>query len=160
MKTRNEAQRVSSFKTVKRPVVKKRQEVSRGFSFFSSNKPSKNSALTLDVLQSLTPYRHGVDMVADVSRDLLLNCIQMEPCVHRVFFPETLKDPRIVHEDLRGFPLERLAVAMVAQAMSKCNDVYKFHYTIERGNLEQVLQEIYSCVHWKKLGRYRVNIPN
>lgn len=160
MKLRNEVQRVSSFKTVKRPVVKKRQENSKGFSFFSSNKTPKKPGLTLEVLQSLAPYKDGVDMATEVSRDLLMNCIKMEPCVHRLFFPEALKDPRLQSEDLRGFPLEQLSVAMVAEAMSKCNDAYKFHCTIERGNLEDVLNEIYSSVHWKKLGEYTIILPN
>lgn len=154
LKTGNEVQRVSSFKTVKRPVVKKRQEESKIFSFFSSKKVQRNSGLTLDVLQSLTPYKNGVDMVTEVSRDLLINCVQMEPRVHNLFFQEIVKDPRLRQEDLHGFPLEQLSVAMVAEAMLKCNDAYKFHCTIARGNLMDVLNEIYTSVHWKKIGRY------
>ena len=147
--SRNEVVRQSSFKTVKRPNVRKR-EGPKGFSFMAGRK--NNKRLNLDVLQRLTPIQNGIDMVQKASRDLLINFIQSESSVHKVFFPEVVRDTRLDEEDLRDFPIEKLAVALVAEAISKSGDDMKFHCTIERDNLEEVLAEIYSSVHWKKLG--------
>ncbi|KAH3740162.1 uncharacterized protein LOC127850883 [Dreissena polymorpha] len=146
-----EVQRVSSFKTVKRPVIKKRNE-DKVFKLFSGPSKPKYNGLTLDVLQSLTPFKNGVDLVAQESRDLLLNCIKLHPSVHEVFFPEVKKDLRITDEDLRGFPIHSLAVAVICEVISKGDDPYKFYCMIEKNNLENVLTELYTNVHWKKLG--------
>lgn len=147
----NEATRVSSFKTVKRTFVKKNEK--KRFGFFSTSTKQKQTNLTLETLQSLTPFHNGKDTVADAARELLLNRIRMEGNVHRLFFSETVIDTRVSDEDFRGFPITKLAVAMVAEAISKCDDEFKFHCTVEKNNLENVLKEVYESVHWKKLGK-------
>ncbi|XP_045181793.2 uncharacterized protein LOC123540646 [Mercenaria mercenaria] len=146
----SEATRISSFKTVKRPVVKKNEK--KGFSFFSTSPKQKQTKLTLETLQALTPFHKGKDVVADAAREILLNRIRMDDSVHKLFFSDTVIDTRISEDDFRGFPIVKLSVAMVAEAISKCNDNLKFHCTVEKNNLENVLQEVYESVHWKKLG--------
>lgn len=149
----NEATRASSFKTVKRPVIKKKGD-SKGFRLFSSSNDQKQSKLTLETLQQLSPFQNGEDLVTKTAREILLNRIQTDKVVHKIFFPETVTDIRMKDNDLQGFPVGKLAVTMCADAISKCSDIYKFHTTIEKQNLENVLQEIYNSVHWKKLGFY------
>ena len=150
----NEVSRVSSFKTVKRPVVKKSEK--KGFRFFSSSPKQKQTRLTLDTLHHLTPFNRGNDLVADAAREILLNRIRIDESVHKLYFSDTVKDSRICEDDFQGFPIEKLAVAMVAEAISQCDDDLKFHCTIEKNNLATVLQEVYQSVHWKKLGMYRI----
>ncbi|XP_060605016.1 uncharacterized protein LOC132757679 isoform X2 [Ruditapes philippinarum] len=91
-------------------------------------------------------------IVSDAARGILLNRIRTDKSVHKLYFSDTVKDIRISEEDFQGFPIEKLAVAMVAEAISTCNDELKFHCTIERNNLATVLEEVYQSVHWKKLG--------
>ncbi|KAH3895926.1 hypothetical protein DPMN_020095 [Dreissena polymorpha] len=45
-----------------------------------------------------------------------------------------------------------LAVAVICEAISKGEDPYKFYCMIVKNNLENVLTELYTIVHWKKLG--------
>lgn len=147
--------RSSSFNTVKRPRVQKRDTTikrSSSFKFLSRRSQSKQTRLTLDVLQSLTPYKNGVDMVTEAARDLLINCLQTEEVVHDIFFPHVTKDTRLTVDDLRGFPIDSLAVALVAEAISECRDKFKFYCTIEKNYLDDELRDIYTSVHWKKLG--------
>ena len=142
--------RSSSFNTVKRPRVQKRDTTTGHH--FSKHSKRKQSKLTLDVLESLTPYKNGVDTVTEAARALLINCLQMEPAVHDIFFPHVTKDTRLSVEDLRGFPTDALAVAVVAEAISECKDKFKFHCTIEKNYLDDELRNMYTSVHWKKLG--------
>lgn len=149
--------RVSSFKTVKRPVVKKRNEITGKSHGTSVNKRPK---LTLETLQQLTPFQHDVDIVTQAARYVLVDCIRMHPSVHSVFFPDATKDSLITDEDMQGFPIEKLSVAMVAEAISKCNDKYKFCNTIERNNLESALKDVHKSVHWRKLGNVNLCLFN
>ena len=155
--------RSSSFNTVKRPRVQKRDTTgghSSNFKFLSKHSKQKQSRLTLDVLESLTPYKHGVDTVTEAARDLLINCLQLEPAVHDIFFPHVIKDTRLSVVDLRGFPTDSLAVAVVAEAISECRDKFKFYSTIEKNYLEDELRDMYTSVHWKKLGKLLLFILN
>lgn len=147
--------RSSSFNTVKRPRVHKRDTTikrSSTFKLLSRHSQTKQSRLTLDILQSLTPYKNGVDTVTEAARDLLINCLQTEAVVHEIFFPHVIKDTRLTVDDLRGFPIETLAIAIVAEAISECRDQFKFHCTIEKNYLHDKLRDIYTSLHWKKLG--------
>ena len=145
--------RSSSFNTVKRPRVKREISVKRSSTFkFLSKETQSKKQLTVDVLQSLTPYKNGVDTVTEAARDLLINCLQSETVVHDIFFPHVVKDTRLIQDDLRGFPVDSLAVAVVAEAISECRDQFKFHCTIEKNYLDDELRDMYTSVHWKKLG--------
>ena len=94
-------------------------------------------------------------MVTEAARDLLVNCLQSEPVVHDIFFPNVVSDTRLEVEDLRGFPVDSLAVAIVAEAISECRDQFKFYSTIEKNYLDDELRDMYSSVHWKKLGKLK-----
>ncbi|KAK3578944.1 hypothetical protein CHS0354_035576 [Potamilus streckersoni] len=147
--------RASSFGSAKRSLVKKRGDSIKrhtSFRFMSRDTKETDERLTLDILQSLTPYKDGKDKVTEAARNLLINCIKMEPHVHDIFFPEAAKDHRIDQRDLRGFPLKKLATALVAQAISGVKNDHKFYGTIDRNKLDDVLNDVYDSLHWKKLG--------
>ncbi|KAL3892203.1 hypothetical protein ACJMK2_004435 [Sinanodonta woodiana] len=147
--------RASSFGSTKRSlVIKSGSSIKRHTSFRSMSRDKKETdeRLTLDILQSLSPFEDGKDKVTEAARTLLLNCLKMEPHVHDVFFPEALKDHRIDPRDLRGFPLKKLATALVAQAISGIKNDQKFYGTIDRSELDSVLNDVYDSLHWKKLG--------
>ncbi|KAL4218159.1 hypothetical protein ACF0H5_022895 [Mactra antiquata] len=142
-----EVPRMSPFRTVTRPYEDYGNGTKRKCSIRGTGQK-----LTLDILQHMTPIRGETDIVKEAARDLLLNCIQIDPSVHHVFFPDVVKDKRITNEERRGFPIEKLAVAMVTEAISKCNDKYKFHCMIDKDELHHTLVDVYESIHWKKLG--------
>lgn len=134
-------------------------DVRRTNSFSLLARPSRpGDRLTVEVLQALTPYRNGKDIVSEASRDLLLNCLKMEPHVHEIFFPEETLDSRLIRVDTRGFPSDRLSTALVAEVISKTKDQYKFHQMIDKTALSDILHDLYNSLHWKKLGKSSVSL--
>ena len=113
-----------------------------------------NDKRTLEILQSLTPFsEEGNDIVTQASRDLLVTCIKTDLRVHTVFFPNVFPDPLQEKLDLRTFPMEPLAIAFIAEAISNIKDDFKFHSTINKGAVDDALRDIYGSLQWKKLGR-------
>uniref|UniRef100_A0A0B6Z9F5 Uncharacterized protein n=1 Tax=Arion vulgaris TaxID=1028688 RepID=A0A0B6Z9F5_9EUPU len=109
--------------------------------------------LTLDLLQSLTPYHSGgQDVVTEASRDLLVGCIKCEPKLHSVFFPNFASPPGLKLVEYRTFPIDVLSTTFIAEAISKIKDPYCFHRTINQSVVEAQLREVYDSLHWKKLG--------
>ncbi|RUS73397.1 hypothetical protein EGW08_018836 [Elysia chlorotica] len=109
--------------------------------------------LSVEILHSLTPFHaEGYDKVTQASRDLLLSCIQLEPRIHKVFFPSVEAPPGLSLVQFGTFPIERLATVFVAEAISKVKDEFGFHATIDKGRVEEHLDEIYGSLQWKKLG--------
>jgi hypothetical protein len=51
-----------------------------------------------------------------------MNAMKMEIHVHDIFFPGEDRDPILDYVDTRGFPVEKLATALVAQAISQNKD--------------------------------------
>ena len=151
MTMKTEVQRISSFKTVKRTPVRQTNG-NNGITFFTRAKSNKTAGLSLDLLQRLTPHRDSVDVVTQASRNILINYIKSHHSVHEEFFPDFPGDARSSDEDLRGFPIRSLAVATVCSSIINCNDELKFHCTLDKNNLDTVLEDLYSSVHWKKLG--------
>ncbi|WAR17197.1 hypothetical protein MAR_031791 [Mya arenaria] len=151
MIVQNEVQRISSFKTVKRPVVKKING-SKGFKLFAGSNTQRSTGLCMEVLQKLTPFKDDEDKVTESARELLIDCVKHHPTVHDVFFPDVSGEARMRDEDYRGFPMERLAVGVICEALAGCEDEFKFHTTLERNNLASLIGDLYSSVHWKKLG--------
>lgn len=111
--------------------------------------------LTLDILQSLTPFQNdGSDAVTEASRDLLMGAIKCHERIHDVFFQNYEAPPGLKLVDFRSFPIDKLAQAFVAQAIAKVKDTYGFHLTINKEAVDAILMDIYESLHWKKLGRF------
>ncbi|KAK7091419.1 uncharacterized protein [Littorina saxatilis] len=109
--------------------------------------------LSLEILQSLSPFSpEGSDLVTRASRDLLMTCIKTDLRVHKVFFSHVVPDPLQEQVDLRTFPMEPLAVALLGETMANTKDDYKFHSTINKGAVDDALRDIYGSLQWKKLG--------
>ncbi|KAK3087742.1 hypothetical protein FSP39_010020 [Pinctada imbricata] len=135
------------------PKVKRTRSVRRNNSFNLLARPSRpGDRLTVEVLHALTPYNDDVDEVSEAARALLLNTVKLEPHVREIFFPEEEKDEVVDEVDWRGFPLDRLATALVSQCIATEKDEYKFHQMIDSQALDIVLNEIYNSLQWKKLG--------
>lgn len=82
----------------------------------------------------------------------------MEPHVHDIFFPNENPDPVLDYVDTRGFPMDKLATALVAESISKIKDEFKFHQMIDKSSLQDVLRDIYNGLQWKKIGRLRKHV--
>lgn len=135
------------------PKLKRKTNVSRSNSFNLLARPIRpGDRLNIERLNGLTPYHDGRDLVSEASREILLNAMKMEPHVHDIFFPGEDRDPILEYVDTRGFPVEKLATALVAQAISRVKDQHKFHQMINKAVLDDVLRDIYNSLHWKKLG--------
>ncbi|XP_021374910.1 uncharacterized protein LOC110464162, partial [Mizuhopecten yessoensis] len=128
--------------------------VRRTSSFSLLARPSKpGDRLTVETLQALSPFDvTGNDVVSGAARALLLNKVKMEKHVHDLFFPHETNDPLLDNFDTRGFPVDKLGTALVAQAISINKDDHKFHSMIDKRALADVLEELYNSLHWKKLG--------
>ncbi|KAL5014515.1 hypothetical protein ScPMuIL_008785 [Solemya velum] len=127
--------------------------VRRSNSFSLLARPSKpGDRLTIERLLELTPYKNGIDIVSEEARNLLINCVKMSTSVHDIFFPNCIADPRTEHVDTRGFHVDNLAVALVAQALSRKKDSHKFHSMIEKEIVEEFLTDVYQSLQWKKMG--------
>lgn len=98
----------------------------------------------MELLYSLTPYKENVDEVSEYARSILINAIKTEPHVHDIFFPNENQDPVLDYLDTRGFPMDKLATALVAESISKIKDEYKFHQMIDKTSLQDVLRDIYN----------------
>ena len=136
------------------PKTKRTRSVRRTNSFSLLARPSRpGDRLTIDVLHSLTPIHNDVDEVTEAARALLLNAVKVEPHVQEVFFLDETRDEIIDDVDWRGFPLDKLATALVAQCISNDKDEFKFHQMIESSALDTFLSDLYNSLHWKKLGK-------
>lgn len=135
------------------PRAKRGADVRRTNSFNLLARPSKpGDRLNVELLYSLTPYKENLDEVSEYARSILINAIKMEPHVHDIFFPNENQDPVLDYLDTRGFPMDKLATALVAESISKIKDEYKFHQMIDKTSLQDVLRDIYNGLQWKKLG--------
>ncbi|CAL1544938.1 unnamed protein product [Lymnaea stagnalis] len=109
--------------------------------------------LTIDILQSLTPFHtDGSDNVTRASRDVLISLVKTEPRIHDVFFSDFEAAPEAKLVDLRSFPLATFATLFLAEAITKLKDPYNFHGAISEGVVGNKLREIYESLQWKKLG--------
>lgn len=135
------------------PRAKRGASVRRTNSFNLLARPSKpGDRLNVEALYGLTPYRDGVDEVSEYARSILINAVKVEPHVHDIFFPNEAPDSVLEYLDTRGFPMDKLATALVAECISNIKDEYKFHQMIDKDSLQQVLRDIYNGLQWKKLG--------
>lgn len=135
------------------PKLKRGTNVSRTNSFNLLARPIRpGERLNIERLNALTPHENGCDLVSEASREILMNAMKMETHVHDIFFPGEERDPILDYVDTRGFPVEKFATALVAQAISQNKDPHKFHQMIDKSLLDDVLRDIYNSLHWKKLG--------
>lgn len=141
------------------PRAKRGAGVRRTNSFNLLARPSKpGDRLNVELLYSLTPYKDNLDEVSEYARSILINAIKMEPHVHDIFFPNENPDPVLDYLDTRGFPIDKLATALVAESISKIKDEFKFHQMIDKSSLQDVLRDIYNGLQWKKIGRLRKHV--
>lgn len=141
------------------PRAKRGAGVRRTNSFNLLARPSKpGDRLNVELLYSLTPYKDNLDEVSEYARSILINAIKMEPYVHDIFFPNENPDPVLDYVDTRGFPMDKLATALVAESISKIKDEFKFHQMIDKSSLQDVLRDIYNGLQWKKIGRLRKHV--
>ncbi|VDI17740.1 Hypothetical predicted protein [Mytilus galloprovincialis] len=135
------------------PKLKRGTNVGRSNSFNLLARPVRpGDRLNIERLNAFTPHENGRDLVSEASREILLNAMKMESHVHDIFFPGEDRDPVLDYVDTRGFPVEKLATALVAQAISRIKDTHRFHQMIDKTALDDVLRDIYNSLHWKKLG--------
>lgn len=145
-------------KTNRLSVAPSTSSVRRSNSFSLLARPSRpGDRLTVENLHSLSPFdKTGSDVVSSAIRIHLLNIIKMDPVVHDVFFPYEIEDPKMEQFDTRGFPVDKLVTALVAQVIANNKDPYKFHSMIDKSALEDVFKGIYNSIHWKKIGNFRI----
>jgi len=149
--------RTSSQRSAKKPkklTVGGGTSVRRTNSFSLLARPSKpGDRLTVEILQGLSPFDiTGRDTVSDAAKRLLLNKVKMENHVHEIFFPNEMEDPLLRGFDTRGFPVDKLATALIAQTISRNKDEHKFHSMIDKKSLDNVLRNLYDSLYWKKIG--------
>lgn len=136
------------------PRVKRGAGVRRTNSFNLLARPSRpGDRLNVEALYNLSPYKADVDEVSEYARSILINAVKVEPHVHDIFFPNETADPVLEFLDTRGFPMDKLATALVAESISNIKDEYKFHQMIDKSAVQDVLRDIYNGLQWKKIGR-------
>ena len=108
--------------------------------------------LTVDVLQHMSPYVNGKDVVAQAARNLLVDYIKQQGHVEEVFFHGRTPEKCEYFIDPTWFDFHNFATLYACQALYKSKDPYSINKMVDGEKVEAKLKDIYESAAWKKLG--------